>query len=494
VLNDPPVVETLVHFPSGYSIGIAAFLSAGFNEAFAIKALGALATMAGWLGWGRLAERYLADGVQAHPWLRPLGMGMAVLTPLLFTLPWAGTDIFLWAIVPWVVLFLMAGDRRPVGWSDSCAGVLVSLAVLMRYASVFIVVFAAALIVLQAWNRPVTLLRRLAALGAGAAPLFLLQMWINSTAADAVPGGVSLELTAAEPLNRLLLALSLLPTAHQMWGFWIPGKLSTILLDVMAPWRWPLVLAVLVYVSLAILFWRHSIRDVRAAAIGVFFPLTAILIAAMMFGHYTYVGDPRYYAPVAPLAVLVAWWVATSKDRGSATFRLPARAYAAAYVLMISCYAFLLLTPTTLGASQRQKVLGEPLLHWPSFADGYSFVASRQLVERMLRETPGALLLSSRQMVFLSDPRFDRTKLYPLLCASTPKRIRGPADVIVVTFDRGNPTDLWYYSGNGVTGSVGAVDCLENLPDLTIVQRFPDEGMKVLRARVPAGTEYISQP
>ncbi len=496
VLNDPPTQVTLTHYPAGYSLGVAAFLGAGFDEPFAIKALGSIATIFGWLGWGRLVEDYLADGFRTYRWLRPVAVGMAILTPLLFTLPWAGTDIFLWAIVPWVVHWLIAGDRKPWGWSDCGVGVLVSVAVLMRYAGVFLLVFSAALILLQAWNRPTILLRRLAAVAVGAAPCLFVQMWIISSASGAAPGGVSLAQTSADLLDRLLFSLSLLPTAHQMWTFWLPGRFTLVLLDVTAPWRWTLGLFVVALGALVFLFRKSSVQDRRTAALGLFVALPAVLLAAMLLSPYGYVGDRRYYGPVVPLAVLVASWVAVSRHSGSrmlaAVFRVPAGAYAVVYVIAVVGYALLMLTPTTVGATQRVKLLGDHVLQWPLLAEGHSLSPSRQLVGRMIREQPGAILLSSRLLVYLWDPKVDRTKLHRLTCSwSTPKRIRGPAEVILMTFDRGDATDLWNLSGAESGDAVQAEDCLEKLPDLTMVQRFPDEGLKVLRARIAAGDEYI---
>jgi hypothetical protein len=47
----------------------------------------------------------------------------------------------------------------------------------------------------------------------------------------------------------------------------------------------------------------------------------------------------------------------------------------------------------------------------------------------------------------------------------------------------GQPEEIWSY---GESANVRA-RCLENLPGLSLVRRFPDEGLKVLTARVEAG-------
>ena len=94
--------------------------------------------------------------------------------------------------------------------------------------------------------------------------------------------------------------------------------------------------------------------------------------------------------------------------------------------------------------------------------------------------------MTSRAGTFLWDPNFDRAKLLEPSCApDAPSYVSGPTDLILVTFDRGTPLDLWAYGLIG--GDVVPVDCLEALPGLELKARFPGEGLKVLTARVESG-------
>ena len=69
------------------------------------------------------------------------------------------------------------------------------------------------------------------------------------------------------------------------------------------------------------------------------------------------------------------------------------------------------------------------------------------------------------------------------------RHVSGPARIVFITFDRGRPEQLWYYIGNGMTGTVVRADCFAGLSDVHLVQRFPEEGLKVLEAEVAAGSD-----
>ena len=101
-LSHPNVLVPLTWFPAGYSLAAAAFSSAGLGVGMTVKVLGAAATMLGWWGWARLAQSFIGEGVTRPIW-KWAAIVIAVTAPLLFTQPWGGTDIFLWAVVPWVI-------------------------------------------------------------------------------------------------------------------------------------------------------------------------------------------------------------------------------------------------------------------------------------------------------------------------------------------------------------------------------------------------------
>ena len=70
----------------------------------------------------------------------------------------------------------------------------------------------------------------------------------------------------------------------------------------------------------------------------------------------------------------------------------------------------------------------------------------------------------------------------------------GTAGLVILTFDQGQPLELWFYSGNDRGGTVRRAHCFERLPDLHLLQRFPEEGLKVLEAHVATGQRVVLKP
>jgi hypothetical protein len=103
----------------------------------------------------------------------------------------------------------------------------------------------------------------------------------------------------------------------------------------------------------------------------------------------------------------------------------------------------------------------------------------------LLHQRTDAVVLTNRLYTFRWDPTFNWAKLLDASC-DAPSYVNGPVDLILVTFDRGEPLDLWTYGGIG-GGNPVPLDCLETLPGLELMARFPVEGLKVLTAHVERG-------
>ena len=150
--------------------------------------------------------------------------------------------------------------------------------------------------------------------------------------------------------------------------------------------------------------------------------------------------------------------------------------------LVYACFLFM---PGRIGTSQREKLLAGGLYGWPSMGVTHEFSSARRLVMQLLAEHPDTLLLTGRAGAFYWDPLVDGSSLYDLNCENLqqPGYIDGPASLVILTFDQGNPRDLRHYRGNATTGSLRRAERLERLSGRDLVQRFPEEGLKVLRAR-----------
>src|SRR5262249_22606483 len=107
----------------------AALIAMGASVGLVVKVLGAAGTMLGWWGWGKLASPFFREGLQRGPVWQGAGLAIAIISPLLFTASWQGTDIVLWGAVPWVVHWVVsAADAHAPGgggvmdWPVPCVG------------------------------------------------------------------------------------------------------------------------------------------------------------------------------------------------------------------------------------------------------------------------------------------------------------------------------------------------------------------------------------
>lgn len=504
-LTAAPTLVPLVHFPSGYSLATAALFAIGLDVGLAGKLLAGIATMLGWWGWAGLAWPFMRDGMRAGAIGRSIAVMLSMAVPLLFTLPWSGTDIFLWASIPWALTFVVAASSATEGprrWLDVAAGAVCGFAFQMRYAALFLSVYAGLIILWQTRCAVGTTVRRGLLFAAGAVPAGAWQLYFNHAASNAAPGGLSG--TAFTPWERLVRGLSLLHNSNESWAFWLPGKALTLLfpdgagpLGHSAPtfsWQLGLTAGWLIVVGLAVRQYARAgdaSRDTRVLALGMFVVIPAMLQTSMLFGSWDYVGDRRYYQPLIPLSVLVAYSAMFMAPRGrslpAGLLRVSGALYTAGLVAAMVLYALVLPTSSSLGRAQRHKVFGEPPTKWPSFMVSYDLLPSRRFVIEQWAREPGALVLTSRGGNFFWDPDLDQAKMRVIGCGSRdPSQVTGPATIIIHTFDVGGDLDVGFYDGTAMTGSVHRISCYDGLPR-QFLRRFPEEGMKVLVSRVPAG-------
>jgi hypothetical protein len=162
--------STLTHFPAGYSIYAAFLLWIGIPLFLATKIFGATFTILGWLGWGRFMANCLTPAIGRGGIWSLAALCMAVFLPLFSTPAWDGTDIFLWAAVPWVLIWIAAAPsasgRKKYG-IYAAIGFLCGLCFLMRYASAVLVGCVGIIILFQAFPNFRSMLARGLAFGFG---------------------------------------------------------------------------------------------------------------------------------------------------------------------------------------------------------------------------------------------------------------------------------------------------------------------------------------
>ena len=498
-LADPFVLDTLTHFPSGYSLSAAALMFFGIGPGAALKILGTAGTFMGWWGWALLAFAYMSEGWKTRRRWRWIAVLIAIVTPLLFTPPWSGTDIFLWAAIPWVLLLVVRGREEQRRFRlDVLAGILSGAAVLMRYASVFLAGFALLTIVCQA--RPAVAARRVAAFGLGLLPFAVWQGVVNVMlpARAASPGGISLDTTLETAIKRATDGLPHLTTINSAVFFWVGRRVESILPGGAFHYVGiALALAILlVPIGVAIArrghFRAEAWHDVRFVATFLFVLLPLFLLLCEVAGSgYEYARDRRHYSQLIPLAVFVVFFIAQSAARGFAVtpVRLAAGAYLALFLLFSVGGVIWLARAGDRGDSRRNMLLGvsQPL-PWPSNQLSYEYSPARKHLLAALESDPRAILLTNYPHWFFADPAVDRSRLREIESCDRPwfTHAAGPAHVFVFAVDWNGPVQELYAFANDVPGE--RAECYERLPPFRLLQRFPNEELKLAEFDLPSGS------
>jgi hypothetical protein len=513
-LADPHSLVTLTQFPSGYSLYAAAMLALGAGPGTLVKIMGALATLVGWWGWGKLAFAYMEDGWRRDRVARWTADALAVFAPLFFTLPWQGTDIVLWATVPWVLRCLVRSpgmEPVPSVRLDIAAGALTGFCILMRYVSLFLPLYACFLMARQSWGRKALLIRRAFGFGAAMLPAIALQAYFEllPDGASASAGGGGIPTTPCQALlpvgSRLWSAVDHVPPAVYSFVFWIPGTL----LDFLAqpgyrPWAVTVLIGLLLVPVLVIgsLNERKTSspwNDARVVAAGLFAIVPLFLFAIEILSGTAYTTVPRYYLTLVPLALFVAYLLATTEGgqlpAGIATLlRWVGRFYLAGFVAMGCIGLVLLPVSSPRGKWRRSQVVGTfELRPWPSFKLTYESSPARTYVLNVLSAHPQMVFITDREAWFMADPAVDRSRLHRIVScrALRATHLKGPAELLFLVSDRGSEREFYW---TNELGGFRSADCFNRLPALSVVQRFPDEKLRVLRGFVPAGTEVNLAP
>src|ERR1051325_1107350 len=138
-LAQSPAPQYLTWWPPAFSLVLAGFLVVGVPLLISLKLIYSLATLLGWFGWASIAGKLMPVHLRWRGRSFPIQFLIAAVLPVFFTPSWTGTDLFLWAGIPFVVILLAAGEaRRPNLAASFCAGLIFGLLCQIRYSSLFI--------------------------------------------------------------------------------------------------------------------------------------------------------------------------------------------------------------------------------------------------------------------------------------------------------------------------------------------------------------------
>jgi hypothetical protein len=507
-LAAPNRLVPLTYFPAGYSLFAVLPTALGCTAAITVKLLAAAGTLLGWWGWSRLAYLFMRDGVERAARWRYVAVVIAIATPLLFTPPWTSTDIFLWVAIPWVLQFVVRAadpNEQHRAWFDLIAGALAGFAVLMRYQSLLLAGYAALLIVCQSGMQLKVLARRAITFATGFVPLVSAQIYNNyfrsfASAVPVTPGGLNLGHSTSTLGPALGDGFLNLTSANFPLIWWLPERVVKFLTQSgeQAPCLLVFTLAgfALMPIVFAAKLGHHSItaaaRDLRTAAIGLFIAFPLFLWACALGGTF-YVGVWRYYLPLLPLAVLMAYAFAipaATADRAIARWtRFGTIGYLAAYVGLAIAGVALLVIPGSPGDGRRARLLGTVGFDYRfSLRPGYEFSPARNYILDLLKQQPDTILVTNRPEWFYADPKIDRSRLHRLERMKA-RYVTGPAHILILATDPFPVADTalyWFTS----FGTPRPVSYFASVPDLHLLRRFPEEHMKVLEAEIPAGAQF----
>jgi hypothetical protein len=311
---DAPSAKSLIWWPPGFSLIVAGFLYTGLPLLASLKIIFASTTFTGWLGWAILISRFFSKGMKIGAKVYPIHL-MALFIPIFFTPKWSGTDLFLWAGIPLIVLlFFKAGATR----SSKSSLVLVAIAgfffgalYAIRYASLFLGVAAALLLFQISLPNLKALFKRYAVFGLSAVTIMLpVFLYIKTHSHhESLPAYVN--------LDQALVNID--KTAH-VFFFFLPGVASLIFgiplieqIIYKINWVWLIYLTgiicltVIVAQPLVLLrdSWRTGQRPGKDMALGLSL-LPISLVASITSANVNFLGVPRYYEPVALCGLLLA--------------------------------------------------------------------------------------------------------------------------------------------------------------------------------------------
>jgi hypothetical protein len=326
-------------------------------------------------------------------------------------------------------------------------------------------------------------------------PPLLIQAYVNWFLVDqpTAPGGVVMSLdrlvsAVVRPGNAVLD----LAAVNHGFLFWLPGRFHFWTDPTYAPAAAALATAALLVPIMLLAKKRESVfvwcQDVRIVGAGLLIAMPVFLWTCGLVGSYTYVRDARYYEPLRPLAVFIAYDLAASaaaRRRFSvAALAHLSRAYLLAFIVATAVEVAFIFVPTASGDAWRRALVGGQFQSWPSRGLVYQSSSARAFVLDLMQREPDARLITTLEHWFFAEPNADRSRIqrWQPCAALRATHIDGPLRVLILVEDRGEPPREVQWSGDPEREP----NCLK-LHGLELIRRFPDEQLKVLSAAVPDG-------
>lgn len=323
-ISQAPAARVLTWWPPIFSLVAAGLIKLNLPLSTALKLIYVPITILGWLGWAIIAAAFLAAPLLIFGRRIPLGFVIAGVSPLFFTLSWGGTDIILWAGIPYLVLLLFkASYTRSPNLYLAAAGAMLGLLYGVRYASAFLGIAALLFLFLthapnhKAWIKKSTVFILAALLAA--LPVILFVKVFNDQG-----GSLPEYIDASHPLTRLgqtltrvLLSLPVIsnslfstPLFEELFINRIESRWLTIAFGV---------LCILVMIALPVIFYRLRRRAEVKSAFNLPLALACLPISlVLLLAATVFITDQalfeisRYHEPIRLYGVMLYYGLASS--------------------------------------------------------------------------------------------------------------------------------------------------------------------------------------
>jgi hypothetical protein len=332
-LLQAPRPQYLNSFPPGYSLLVAGFLLLRIPLVFSLKIIYSILTIAGWLGWAIIASRCLVKPVKLLGFSFPIQIIVAAILPVFYTPGWRGTDLFLWAGVPYLVLMLFYSELKSARYLI-LAGLLLGVEFSIRFAALSLYIFAFCTVAQKNFPKIKEICSKFALFVVSSLTLTV-PVIIYVIITNIINGSSGVNQITFRPelyygLGLSEIFLKILQSASaisSILGLPLQTGLAyqanpSIYLYVLGAFFLLLVFMLPVFLIVSNPRARFKGLDKSLLLTLSFIPLSTVifLFACNLFGKYDFLGTPRYYVPALLPVIFISYSLATNEIKKSYKF------------------------------------------------------------------------------------------------------------------------------------------------------------------------------
>lgn len=489
-ISQPPKLSPLTWFPPGLSIAIFLLAQLGFSVAIALKLIYAIASLAGWFGWGLIFRDVMREQRQTLL-SKSIAIVLSILLPLYFTYDWVGTDLLLWAGIPFIIRWFYVSQQPRERNVSLWIGGLIGLMYAFRYAAIFLLVGFALFFVIKrrGWKNFAQIV-----LGFSA-PYVAISIY-RSLVTTSLPSQLAVT-KLLQPDFLLSKTMQILAGLRQV-RFLLFSHASTLssggkILGVVS------VCVLLLYAS--ILLRGGSRKDepgtgidndrlkiILCLNVGLLLFLAAISYVSSV--DFVYLADHRYYYPLFPSLILVAY------EAGFKLTHPTAIRDRLLKTISLICIGGLIFATITLFVREPDRVFGfdrfdtKVLAHYPSNDIVNKDPESHQKMIELLKQNPQAIAITFAEDfdIYHTEETSIRKRLLPASIFTTrffSKHTVGRDLPVYLVFsvEPNCKTYCYYNSGK-------EVELIKQIPKPKMIYANAAEGVKVFSTQLPKGFQF----